>query len=102
MIYGYENEKFKIKDSHGKKYEIPIDRPDFHQVYKSKHKRVILIKHIQGQLFKYIKSQDTNSDQTLSKITSIQINSLPSSQEDRMQKLSDQLSYHIQVTFILL
>ena len=32
MIYGCENEKFKVKDSHGKNYEIPIDRPDFYQV----------------------------------------------------------------------
>ena len=36
MIYGYENEKFKVKDSHGKKYEIPIDRLDYDQVLRSK------------------------------------------------------------------
>ena len=32
MIYAVENQNFKIKDSHGVKYEIPIDRPDFQQV----------------------------------------------------------------------
>ena len=32
MIYAVENQNFKIKDSHGVKYEIPIDRPDFYQV----------------------------------------------------------------------
>ena len=32
MIYGYQNQKFNIKDSQGKKYEIPIDRPDYEQV----------------------------------------------------------------------
>ena len=32
LIYAYENYKFKVKDSHGKKYEIPIDRPDSIQV----------------------------------------------------------------------
>ena len=34
MIYAVDDQKtrFKIKDSHGVKYEIPIDRPDFFQV----------------------------------------------------------------------
>ena len=32
LIYAFENYKFKVKDSHGKKYEIPIDRPDSIQV----------------------------------------------------------------------
>ena len=32
IIYGVENQNFKIKDSHGVKYEIPVDRPDFLQV----------------------------------------------------------------------
>ena len=32
LIYAFENFKFKVKDSHGKKYEIPIDRPDSIQV----------------------------------------------------------------------
>ena len=35
MIYALENQNFKIKDSHGVKYEIPIDRPDFYQVNTS-------------------------------------------------------------------
>ena len=34
LIYSYENYKFKIKDSYGEKYEIPIDRPDFIQVFE--------------------------------------------------------------------
>ena len=33
LIYSFENYKFKVKDSHGKKYEIPIDRPDSIQVF---------------------------------------------------------------------
>ena len=33
MIYAYENGEFKVKDSHGDKYTIPIDRPDFYQVF---------------------------------------------------------------------
>ena len=32
LIYAYENYKFKVKDSYGEKYEIPIDRPDSIQV----------------------------------------------------------------------
>ena len=32
LIYSFENYKFKVKDSYGKKYEIPIDRPDSIQV----------------------------------------------------------------------
>ena len=43
LIYSYENYKFKVKDSHGDIYEIPVDRPDSFQVFekrcekKSKH-----------------------------------------------------------------
>ena len=33
MIYAYENGKFKVKDSQGLKYTIPINRPDFFQVF---------------------------------------------------------------------
>ena len=32
LIYSMDNENFKIKDSHGEKYEIPISRPDSLQV----------------------------------------------------------------------
>ena len=32
LIYAFKNYKFKVKDSYGKKYEIPIDRPDSIQV----------------------------------------------------------------------
>ena len=32
MLYAFKNGNFKIKDSHGVKYEIPLDRPDFFQV----------------------------------------------------------------------
>ena len=32
LIYSFENYKFKVKDPYGKKYEIPIDRPDSFQV----------------------------------------------------------------------
>ena len=32
LIYSFENYKYKVKDSYGKKYEIPIDRPDSIQV----------------------------------------------------------------------
>ena len=32
LIYAFENYKFKVKDSYGKKYEIPVDRPDSIQV----------------------------------------------------------------------
>ena len=32
LIYSIENYKFKVKDSYGNKYEIPIDRPDSIQV----------------------------------------------------------------------
>ena len=32
LIYAFEYYKFKVKDSHGEKYEIPIDRPDSIQV----------------------------------------------------------------------
>jgi len=31
LIYSFKNYKFKVKDPYGKKYEIPIDRPDFIQ-----------------------------------------------------------------------
>ena len=33
LIYSLDNDKFKVKDSQGVKYEIPIDRPDSVQVY---------------------------------------------------------------------
>ena len=33
LIYSRDNDKFKVKDSYGKKYEIPINRPDSVQVY---------------------------------------------------------------------
>ena len=33
LIYAVEKQNFKIKDSHGVKYKIPIDRPDFYQVF---------------------------------------------------------------------
>ena len=42
MIYAIENQNFKIKDSHGVKYEIPIERPDFFQVTSF----VTILKHI--------------------------------------------------------
>ena len=32
LIYAFKNYKFKVKDPYGKKYEIPIDRPDSIQV----------------------------------------------------------------------
>ena len=51
MIYGCANEEFKIKDSYGKKYKIPIDRPDYYQVIKLKHKRLITIQIYLGQAF---------------------------------------------------
>ena len=35
MIYAIENGNFKIKDSHGLKYDIPLNRPDFFQVISS-------------------------------------------------------------------
>ena len=35
LIYSFENYKFKVKDSHGEKYEIPIDRPDSIQVFEN-------------------------------------------------------------------
>ena len=34
LIYAFENYKFKVKDPYGKKYEIPIDRPDLIQVFE--------------------------------------------------------------------
>ena len=34
LIYSLDNDKFKVKDSLGVKYEIPIDRPDSIQVYQ--------------------------------------------------------------------
>ena len=33
LIYSRENDKFKVKDSRGVEYEIPINRPDSVQVY---------------------------------------------------------------------
>ena len=35
LIYAFEYYKFKVKDSHGEKYEIPIDRPDSIQVIEN-------------------------------------------------------------------
>ena len=32
LIYSVNNDKFKVKDSQGVKYEIPINRPDSIQV----------------------------------------------------------------------
>ena len=32
LIYSLDNDKFKVNDSYGKKYEIPINRPDSIQV----------------------------------------------------------------------
>ena len=32
MIYAFENECFKVKDSHDKLFTIRIDRPDYYQV----------------------------------------------------------------------
>ena len=32
LIYSLDNDNFKVKDSLGKKYEIPINRPDSIQV----------------------------------------------------------------------
>ena len=32
MIYSLDNDNFKVKDSYGEKYEIPISRPDSLQV----------------------------------------------------------------------
>ena len=34
LIYSRDNDKFKVKDSYGLKYEIPINRPDSVQVYQ--------------------------------------------------------------------
>ena len=34
LIYSLDNDKFKVKDSLGVKYEIPINRPDSVQVYQ--------------------------------------------------------------------
>ena len=32
LIYSLDNDKFKVKDSYGRKYEIPINHPDCLQV----------------------------------------------------------------------
>ena len=32
LIYSLDNEEFKVKDSHGRKYKISINRPDWVQV----------------------------------------------------------------------
>ena len=32
LIYSLDNDKFKVKDSYGRKYEIPMNRPDSLQV----------------------------------------------------------------------
>ena len=40
MIYGCNDEIFKIKDSHGNKYEIPINRPDYHQVINHRKRKI--------------------------------------------------------------
>ena len=37
MIYAYANGEFKVKDSHGIKYTIPINRPDFFQVFSKQN-----------------------------------------------------------------
>ena len=34
LIYSLDNDKFKVKDSYGVKYVIPINRPDSIQVYQ--------------------------------------------------------------------
>ena len=42
LIYSLDNDKFKVKDSQGVKYEIPINRPDSIQVYhKSNFDRLL-------------------------------------------------------------
>ena len=35
LIHALDNDKFKVADSQGVEYEIPIDRPDFYQVYQN-------------------------------------------------------------------
>ena len=32
LIYSRDKDNFKVKDSHGGKYTIPINRPDYQQV----------------------------------------------------------------------
>ena len=61
MIYGFRNGNFKIKDSHGVKYEIPLDRPDFIQVSYRKFHELLISENaygpqniFQGLLFKAV------------------------------------------------
>ena len=46
LIYSLDNDKFKIKDSQGVKYEIPINRPDSVQVYQKFNFDQLLISNI--------------------------------------------------------
>ena len=46
LIYSLDNDKFKVKDSLGVKYEIPINRPDSVQVYQKFRFYQLLISNI--------------------------------------------------------
>ena len=54
MIYAFQNGNFKIKDSHGVKYEIPLDRPDFLQVNFLTFFAINMKNIIQGLLLKAV------------------------------------------------
>ena len=52
LIYSFENYKFKVKDPYGKKYEIPIDRPDSIQVSEN-HCNLKVINRIRAKSFNW-------------------------------------------------
>ena len=56
MIFAFENGNFKIKDSNGVKYEIPIDRPDFYQVPAALVQFLLFLHIIQGLAMKAVKN----------------------------------------------
>ena len=96
LIYSFENYKFQVKDSYGKKFEIPIDRPDSIQVCEkcSKEKNNL----IQGKIMQLVKPVTNQSwlilDQIFPGRADFFMQQAPS---DRMEALATYLAQQIKV-----
>ena len=100
LIYAFENYKFKVKDSYGKKYEIPIDRPDSIQVSENYLKRKNDFSN-QGKIMQFVKPVNDQSRWILDRI--FPGNFFPAdflmqkTEHDRMEAVATYLAQQIKV-----
>ena len=97
LIYAFENYKFKVKDSYGEKYQIPIDRPDSIQVSENYLSWRNDFSN-QGKIMQFVKPVNDQSRWILHKIFPGRADFLMQKTEhDRMEAVATYLAQQIKV-----